>query len=137
MANTLTNADANSDTKQQANINVEQAMNLLAQLTADIDFKRQVNGKIKQNAEQGFASISEQTTADGTKQFVIYNGHLANSTFLTSLNIHLNSDEEQAIADGIKHRSDSNNKHNISQRANSVLEQLDDAVLEQLSVKRI
>lgn len=119
------------------NINIEQALDLLQTLTADIDFKRQANGKIKQNAEQGYATLSEQTTDSGDKQFVIYNGHLANSQFLTAFNIHLNADEQQAQADGIKHRANSNNKHNISQRANTALEQLSEQTLALLNIKTI
>lgn len=105
---------------------IEQALDILSTLTADIDFARQRNSVIKQNAEQGFATISEQhNEQDGSTQFVIYNAHLANSKFLTALHINLNDDERQAINDGVKHRADSNNKHNITQKANSVIEQLD------------
>ena len=123
--------------EQNAKTAIEQAEQLLKTLTADIDFKRQANGKIKQNAEQGYATLSEQTTDSGDKQFVIYNAHLANSQFLTAFNIHLNADEQQAQADGIKHRSDSNNKHNISQRANNALEQIDEQTLALLNIKNI
>lgn len=123
--------------EQNAKTAIEQAEQLLKTLTADIDFKRQANGKIKQNAEQGFATLSEQTTDSGDKQFVIYNAHLANSQFLTAFNIHLNADEQQAQTDGTKHRSDSNNKHNISQRANTALEQLDEQTLALLNIKNI
>lgn len=115
----------------------EQAAKLLETLTADIDFTRQCNGQIKQNAEQGFATLSKQTTDSGEHQFVIYNAHLANSKFNSMLHINLNADEQQAIEQGIKHRAASNNKHNISQRANIVLEQLDEPTLAQFSVKSI
>lgn len=109
-----------------ANNAMEQALNILSNLTADIDFARQRNSVIKQNAEQGFATISEQhNEQDGKTQFVIYNAHLAKTQFLTALHINLNSDEQQAVKQGIKHRTDSNNKHNITQKANSVIEQLD------------
>lgn len=128
-------ATANTDTN--TNTNIEQALNLLQTLTADIDFGRQCNGQIKQNAEQGFATLSEQTTEQGDKQFVIYNAHLANSQFLTAFNIHLNSDEKQAVTDGIKHRATSNNKHNISQRANTAIEQLDEQTLALFNIKNI
>lgn len=129
-ANTTTNTNTN-------NTNIEQALNLLQTLTADIDFSKQCNGQIKQNAEQGFATLSEQTTEQGDKQFVIYNAHLANSQFLTAFHIRLNSDEEQAVADGIKHRANSNNKHNISQRANTAIEQLDEQTLALFNIKNI
>ena len=109
-----------------ANTAIEQAEQLLSTLTAEIDFARQRNSVIKQNAEQGFATISEQhNEQNDATQFVIYNAHLAKTQFLTALHINLNSDEQQAIEQGVKHRSDSNNKHNITQKANSVIEQLD------------
>lgn len=136
MAHTNANADVNSDNKQNTNINFEQALDILSALTDDIDFARQRNSEIKQNAEQGFATITEQTTKTGQTQFVIYNAHLAKTSFLAGLHINLNADEQQAIDDGIKHRTDSNNKHNITQKANSVIEQLSDSVLEQFNVRK-
>lgn len=122
--------------EQNAKTAIEQAEQLLKTLTADIDFGRQSNGQIKLNAEQGFATLTEQHDTDtGEKQFVIYNAHLANSTFNTAFNIKLNSDEKQAIADGIKHRDDSNNKHNISKKANSAIEQIDEQTFALMNIK--
>ena len=114
----------------------EQALNILSTLTTDIDFGRVRSSDIRDNAEQGFATITEQHTDNGSTQFVIYNAHLANSKFLTALNIKLNDAEKQAISDGIKHRADSNNKHNISQKANNAIEQLDEHTLEQFNVRK-
>lgn len=119
---------ANTNANKNINLNIEQADELLDELVADINFGRIRNSEISKNGEQGFATISKQTSQkNGSTYFVIYNAHLARTKFLTALHIELNEGEQQALEQGIKdYKSGKNNdhsRHNITKGAN-VVEQL-------------